>query len=399
MTDTLFTNLRAADQTPVSVLCRDGRIAATGPGPATAIAAGAPVQNVIDGGGRLLMPAFVEPHVHLDKTLWGEPWRAGISAARLMDYIQNERSVLSACETPISVRAGRLLERMLCLGTTAIRSHIDVAPDMGLSHVAAMLALRTDWSDRIDLQFVAFPQQGLLIRPGTLDLLAEAVGMGVECVGGLDPAGIDGGPDGQLRAIFGLAERTGAGIDIHLHDKGELGAWQVGRICDFVEASGLQGRAMISHAYCLGMISDAALNRLGRRLADLRISLMTSAPADVPVPPVAALTDMGVVVCCGSDGIRDAWSPLGNGDLLERAFLTAFRFDWATEAQLALALACATHHAARAIGLPGYGLAVGDRADFLMVDAETPGDALARRPRERRVVRAGRLVADDGRLV
>jgi cytosine deaminase len=156
---------------------------------------------------------------------------------------------------------------------------------------------------------------------------------------------------------------------------------------------------MISHAYCLGMVSDAALERLGRQLADLDISLMTSAPADVPVPPVAALTAMGVNVCCGSDGIRDAWSPLGNGDMLERAFLTAFRFEWATDDQFALALACAAGNAARAIGLKNYGLATGGRADFLMVDALNPGGALARRPRERRVVRAGRLVADDGRLI
>lgn len=389
-----YTNLRSAEGGAVAVLCDDGRIISIGP--AMEAPHGA---ETIDGQGRLLMPAFVEPHVHLDKTLWAENWQPGITPARLMDYIVNERKVLSATTTPIATRAGRLLERMLCYGTTAVRSHIDVAPDIGLSHVEAMLAVREGWAQRIDLQFVAFPQQGLLIQPGTLDLIAEAVALGVETVGGLDPAGIDGDPDGQLRAIFGLAEKTGAGIDIHLHDKGELGAWQVGRICDHVEGAGLQGRAMISHAYCLGTISEPALGRLGQRLARLGVSLMTSAPADTPVPPVAALTAMGVNVCCGSDGIRDAWSPLGNGDMLERAFLTAYRFDWNRDEEFALALACATHHAARAIGLTSYGLAAGARADFLMVDAVNTGDALARRPQARRVVRAGRPVADDGRLV
>ena len=156
---------------------------------------------------------------------------------------------------------------------------------------------------------------------------------------------------------------------------------------------------MISHAYCLGMIDAGALDRIGRRLADLGVSLMTSAPADVAVPPVARLTELGVNVCCGSDGIRDAWSPLGTGDMLERAFLTAYRFDWNRDDEFDLALACATTHAAKAIGLAGYGLAKGDRADFVMIDAMNAGDALSRRPAGRRVVRAGRIIAENGQMV
>jgi cytosine deaminase len=387
----LYTNLRDAKGQPVAIRCVGAKIAEIGPS-----LSGSPD---VDGGGRLLMPAFVEPHVHLDKTLYGEPWMGCTAGPALRDFIDNERRVLAAQTTPISVRAGRLLERMLAYGTTAIRSHIDVAPDIGVKHVAAMLELREAWRDRIDLQFVAFPQTGLLCRPGTADLMREAMHMGVETVGGLDPAGIDGDPDGQLRLIFAMAEEFGSGIDIHLHDKGELGAWQIDRIADYTQGSGLQGRVMISHAYCLGMIPDWRLEKIGRRLADLQISLMTSAPAETPIPPVQPLTEMGLTVCCGSDGIRDSWSPVGNGDMLERAFFTAYKYDWGRDSEFALALDCATHHAARAIGLGNYGLATGNRADFLMVDAETPGDAVCRRPQARRVVRAGRLVAEDGRLV
>jgi cytosine deaminase len=390
----LYTNLRDAAGATVAVRCEEGRIADIGDLSGQGL--GGQVQ---DGGGRLLMPAFVEPHVHLDKTLYGEPWRACTAGPTLRDYIDNERRVLAAQTTPIAVRAGRLVERMLCYGTTAIRSHVDVAPDIGLAHVEALLALRETWRDLIDMQFVAFPQTGLLCRPGTTDLMREAMRMGVETVGGLDPAGIDGDPDVQLRFIFALAEEFGAGLDIHLHDKGELGAWQVERIADYTQGAGLGGRVMISHAYCLGMVSQARLAGIGRRLADLGISLMTSAPAETPIPPVEALTQMGVTVCCGSDGIRDAWSPVGNGDMLERAFFTAYKYDWCREAEFALALDCATGQAARAIGLADYGLHVGARADFLMVDAETPGDALCRRPAQRRVVRAGRVVAEDGRML
>ena len=178
-----------------------------------------------------------------------------------------------------------------------------------------------------------------------------------------------------------------------MHDKGDLGAWQVERIADYTAASGLAGKVMISHAYCLGMIPTSRLERIGRRLADTGISLMTSAPADVAVPPVEGLTEMGVTVCCGSDGIRDSWSPFGNGDMLERACLTAYRFDWNRDEDFTRALACATHAAAKAIGLENYGLAVGNRADFVMIAASGPSDALCRRPADRLVVRRGRLVA------
>lgn len=385
MTGTTYANLRDLDGRPTAIRCRNGLIEAIGPDVAA--------PDAIDGGGRLVLPAFVEPHVHLDKTLWGEGWVPGRRAARLRDYIDNERRVLGANTTPPEVRAGRLLDRMLAQGTTAVRSHIDVAPDIGLAHVEAMFRLREAWADRIDLQFVAFPQQGLLCRPGTADLMRAAIAMGVETVGGLDPAGIDGDPEGQLRFIFDLAAETGAGVDIHLHDKGELGAWQVRRIADHTAAAGLSGRVMISHAYCLGMIAEAELDRIGQRLADLGISLMSSVPADIAVPPIERLHELGVTVCVGSDGIRDAWSPLGNGDMLERAFLAAFRFDWNTDEDFRRALSCATDQAARAIGLAGYGLQPGNRADFVLLDAVTPGDALARRPAARTVVRRGAVVA------
>ena len=385
MTHTTYSNLADIDGRAIGIRCSGGVIEAIGPG--------IDAPDAVDGQGRLVVPAFVEPHIHLDKILWGEPWQPGQRFPRLIDYITNERKVLLAIPTPPEVRAGRILAEMLRHGTTAVRSHIDVAPDMGLSHVEAMLRVREEWRDRVDLQFVAFPQQGLISRPGTAELVRTAIEMGVETVGGLDPAGIDGDPDGQLRFIFDLAVEKGVGVDIHLHDPGDLGAWQVERIADYTAASGLAGKVMVSHAYCLGMVSESRLDAIGRRLADLKIALMTSAPADIAVPPVERLMELGVTVCCGSDGVRDSWSPLGNGDMLERAFLTAYRFDWNRDEDFRRALSCATDTAARAIGLENYGLHAGARADFVLLEAINAGDALCRRPAGRRVVRRGRLVS------
>lgn len=382
-----------ADGTTADILARDGTIASIG----REVEAGR--SDVLDATGYVALPALIEPHVHLDKTLWGEPWRPNTAGPTIPEYVANERRVLAGVTTPIAKRSAALLEHMIANGSLAIRSHVDVAPDFGIGHIEQMLALRERYRDIVDLQLVAFPQTGMLIRPGTVELMEEALKLGFETVGGLDPAGIDNDPIAHLRAVFGLAERYGRGVDIHLHDPGELGVWQIERIADFTRASGLAGKVMISHAYCLGMVSRERIEPVARRLADLRISLMSSAPADIAVPPVAYLRERGVTVCAGSDGIRDAWSPMGNGDALERAWLMAYRFDWGKDEQLLAALDGVTGSAARAIGLPEPKIAVGAPADILLVKAINAQDAVVRRPKERIVLKAGRVVAKDGTFI
>jgi cytosine/creatinine deaminase len=395
MVDTIYRNLRQPDGTFVDLSIADGRIVAMGP---TGWAESGRAQ-VVDGNGQLLLPALVESHVHIDKTLWGLPWRPHSAGPSLKDLIANERRVLREVNVPIAGRAGALLETCIAHGSLHIRSHIDVDPEIGLRHVEALLALREAYRDVVEMQFVVFPQMGMLIRPGTAELMERALEMGVETVGGLDPAGIDNDPIRHLETIFDLAGKHGRGVDIHLHDGGELGVWQIERIADFTQASGLAGKVMISHAFCLGMVPTTRIEALGGRLAELRISLMTTAPADISVPPVAFLKALGVNICCGSDGIRDAWSPYGNGDMLERAMLLSQRFDWRKDEELASAFDSATIAGARALGLTGYGLAPGHAANFILLPAENLSDALARRPQQRTVVSRGMVIARDGHFL
>lgn len=352
----------------------------------------------IDGQHQLLTEALVESHVHLDKTLWGQPWRPNSAGLTLKDYIANERRVLREVEAPIAQRAGALLENCIARGSLTLRCHVDIDPEFGLRHVEAMQQLRETYRDLIDLQLVVFPQTGLISRPGTAELMREAMALGVENVGGLDPCGIDNNPIAQLDFVFKLASEFDRGVDIHLHDKGELGVWQIALIADYTERFGRQGRVMISHAYCLGMLPWRQVQPVAERLAVLGISLMSSAPADCAVPPFLALREAGVNVCLGSDGIRDAWSPMGNGDMLERAMLLAFRFDLNKDDELAAAFGAATLNGARALGCEGYGLEIGQRADFLLMPVQTLGEAVVSRPL-RQVYRAGELIASGGRLL
>ncbi len=393
--DMLIKNLRPMGRDCVDVLVADGRFVAFGPN----LAPPDPACPVVDGLNMLMLPGLVESHVHLDKTLWGLPWRPNSAGAAIEDHIENERRVRRGIGVPIGQRAGNLLRQCLANGSTHLRSHVDVDPEIGLGGVTALLALREEFRGRADLQLVAFPQTGMLIQPGTAALMEEAVKLGVDAVGGIDPAGIEGDPMGHLRTVFAIAGRHGSAVDIHLHDGGELGAWQIERIADFTQGSGMAGKVMIDHAYCLGMIGRTRLEAIARRLADQRISLMTSAPSDTAVPPVALLSEIGVNVCCGSDGIRDSWSPYGNGDMLERAMFLAMRFDWSKDGEFEAALMTATYNGARALGLTNYGIEPGKDADFVLVASETVAEAVVSRPRRELVVKRGRVIARAGVLV
>jgi cytosine deaminase len=361
-------------------------------------AGSAPAQlpSLIDGEGQLLLPALVESHVHFDKTLWGIPWRPNTAGPTRNDRIANEQRLLPGIDVPIAERAGPLIEHCIARGSLSFRSHVDAQTAFGIRHVEAMLALRETYRHVIDLQFVAFPQAGMLINPGTSDLMRAALELGVDVVGGIDPAGIDRDPIRHLEAVFAMATRYDKGIDIHLHDPGELGRWQIERIADLTQAGGLAGRVMISHAYCLGAFPPADLAPLADRLAELRISIMTCAPPHTTVPPVAWLRSRGVNVCSGSDGIRDAWSPMGNGDMLERAMLIAQRFGWSKDDELAMAFDIVSAGGARALGIGSYGLAAGCRADFVLLSAENLAAAVVDRPARRTVISRGRVVARDG---
>jgi cytosine/adenosine deaminase-related metal-dependent hydrolase len=206
---TLLKNVRPMGAEALDVLIEDGRFVRFAKGLSAADA------TVIDGSNRLMLPGLVEPHVHLDKTLWGLPWRPNTAGPRLIDRIENERQIRRGLNVSVEERGGNLLRQCIAQGSTVVRSHIDVDPETGLKGVTGLLALREKYAAHVDLQLVAFPQQGISISPGTAELMEEAIGLGIDAVGGLDPAGIDRDPIGHLRIVFGIAERRGCGVDIH----------------------------------------------------------------------------------------------------------------------------------------------------------------------------------------
>ena len=327
MSDLLVQNVRVgASPELVDIAIKNGRIESIGqahqdwPGP-----------NV-DADGELAMTGLVDGHAHLDKTLWGLPWRPNSAAPGLAGLIENERSGRQGLP-PVVERAGALLDHYIENGTTLIRTHVDVDIDNGLSAIEGVVEAAAQRADRIDVQIVAFPQSGLLVAPGTAELLEAAVGAGAHLIGGIDPAGFDGDPVGHLDTIFAIAERRGCGVDLHLHDRGSLGRWEVSLVIERTRALGMQGMVTVSHGFCL-CDDDPAIPALIEQLGQQQIALATVAPGNVDPLPLELIDEHGVAVCLGQDGIRDLWSPWGDADMLARAAKMAWRAGYRTDADI-----------------------------------------------------------------
>jgi cytosine/adenosine deaminase-related metal-dependent hydrolase len=345
-----------------------------------------------------MIPGLVEAHTHLDKTFWGIGWQRHTAGPSLIDKIETERRKRRELGLDPAQQAARLAAQMIRLGTTHIRSHVDVDTEVGLAGIEGIMAAREQLKDVVDIEIVAFPQSGLLIRPGTLELLDRAMALGAEVVGGLDPCAIDNDPKGHLDAIFALAQKYGRPIDIHLHELGDMGAFSMELIFERTRALGMQGKVAISHAYCLGMPDASHARRLIEALAKERIAILTTGPAASPAPPVKDCSDAGVVVAGGSDGVRDSWNPYGTGDMLERAMLIGLRNKFRRDEEIELALDVCTYGGAKMMALEDYGLSVGCVADFVLLPGETVVEAIVSRPADRMVFKRGRLVAQDGAL-
>lgn len=386
--DLVIAGAHTPEGRPVDITIANERIFAIAPAGNAADGA-----KRIDAAGYLVSPSFVEGHIHLDKTLLGLPFIPHIPGDSVAERIAAEKSLRRSIDMPVEERGGRLIEQVAAFGTGSIRSHVDIDTEIGLGGLHALLRLKERYAHLVDIQIVAFPQSGIFADPGTADLLDAALSEGADLIGGLDPAGIDANVTGHLDTVFGLADKHGKGVDIHLHDFGTLGAFELRQIGERTAALGMEGKVAVSHAFALGSIDDFEFARTAEILSRARVAIMTNGPGPVPMPPVKRLTEAGVTVFAGSDNIRDAWGPYGNGDLLERAMIIGYRQHFLADPDLAHAFAMVTSIAAGVLGVDAYGLEPGSRADLVLIPSPSVPQAVADVPKQRIVIKRGRMVA------
>lgn len=396
-TSWLIRNVQAMGQAEaVDVVVRDGTIDAIGPD------AGADAGNfeIIDGGGRLIFPGLVDAHTHMDKTLMGLGWRRHEAGPNLLDLIENERRVRREEGIDSHQQSMRHARAAIATGTTHIRTHVDIDTEIGLKGFEGVRRTQAELADALTMQLVAFPQSGMLVRPGTVDLLEDALRNGAEVMGGLDPSTIDRDPVRHLDTVFGLAEKYDVDVDIHLHEPGELGAFSIELIAERTKTLGYQGRVVISHAFALGGVDETRFGRLVELLLENDIAIMTHGPGGHrSIPNIKELAARGVRLCTGNDGIRDSWGPLNTPDMLERVFIVIYRNNLRRDEDIENVLRVATEGGAGVMKADGYGLREGADADLVLVDGETHVEAVISRPARHLVMKRGRVVARDGEVL
>lgn len=348
---------------------------------------------VTDAKGLLALPTFTEKHVHLDKTYLGDRWRACRPVANIFGRFEIEKSLLPTLATSTKERAKRFIETILRNGSTHIRTHVDIYQEVGLRNLEQVQEALAEYGDKLTYEIVAFPQHGLL-RNQCADLVRAAVRQGCGLVGGVDPATVDGDLEASLQQMVEIAVEGGAGIDLHLHDGGALGAFQIRRLAELTVEAGLQGRVAVSHAFALADLAPGELAEMAAQLKEAGVMIISSVPIGREMPPLHQLAKLGVGVAIGCDNVFDSWSPFGNGDLLERLGRLGEKSRWIDERSLNQAIRFITGGTSTLTETGERSWPqVGAEANLVLLNASCTAEAVARRSDRPAVFFRGRLVA------
>lgn len=356
----------------------------------------AEANDVVDAKGYLALPSLVDNHIHLDKGHYGGKWHAVVPMKGVAERIVEEQGFLreALAETPEKAQA--LIDLITSKGATSLRVQVNVDPVVGLDNVTAIKEVLENNKHKLDYEIVVFPQHGTVITE-ELGLLSKALeDEAVTILGGVDPATIDGDIEKSLQITFDLATKYQKEIDIHLHDRGSLGIFEINRIIDYTIASNLQGKVQISHALALGDVSGNVLTNVIKGLKEADIAINTTVPLGTKALSIPLLTSEGIRVNVINDNINDHWSPFGSGDLIERASRAAEVFGMTDEVLLS-----------RALGLITKGVTpldhegnmvwpkVSDKANILFAKAESSAHLVARICPERVVLFEGAFVSGE----
>jgi cytosine deaminase len=401
--DMIIRRTRISDEQPLmDIGITDGRIVAI----EEAIEQQA--DQEIDAGGRVALPGFIEPHLHLEKAFLHRrlPPRFGTleEAIRLTGILKSKQEKQDVLD-----RSRQVLDMAVKNGTVFVRAHPDVDPIQGLIGVETALLLKDEYRDLLDLQIVAFPQEGWLKTSGVQELMEQALAMGADVVGGCPYNELNWeDTSSHIDKVFDLAQKRNLDVDMHVDfadDTQDRRFAATEYIARKTIETGYRGRVSLGHVTSLGSLTPDTLKPIIDLLREADIHIITLPATDTylggrrdeinprrGLTPVRALHAAGVNVAYSSNNIRNAFTPFGKGDPLQIGNLLAHLIQFGTPEHQADILKMSTSNAARAVGLADkYGLAVGKQADLMILDTQVVADALLDLPPRSWVLKRGRI--------
>ena len=401
--DLLIHNVRVWDDQPLMKIgIKDGKIAAIDE------SIGGAAAESIDAAGRAVIPGLIEPHLHLEKAMLHRrlPGKLGTlaEALRVTGILKSKQE-----REDVLDRSRQVLDMAVQNGTVAIRAHPDVDLIQGLIGVETLLELREEYKHLLDLQIVAFPQEGILKSEGTYDLMEEAMRMGADVVGGCPYNELSWDDTRRhIDMVFAMALQHEASVDMHADFSDEMTDRRFASAAYIAQKTidtGYQGRVSLGHVTSLGSLTPDELKPIIDLLREADISIVTLPATDLylggrkddrnrrrGLTPVRALSSAGVNVAYSSNNVRNAFTPFGKADMLVIGNMLAHVIQFGTPEDQAAVLQMGTKNAARAIGIErDYGIAVGKQADLVILDTYQVADALLDMPSRSWVTKRGKI--------
>src|SRR5438128_4452414 len=378
------------------------RIARLGPGAADGL------KDRLDCLGKLVLPGFVDGHVHLDKVLIRDELREHDGTLAGAIGAIHERKRRYTVED-VRARARRVIEESVRLGTTRFRSHVDVDTIGGLTPLEGVLAAAADCADIAEVRTIAFPQEGLLRDPGAYALMEVALEAGADVVGGMPHWELDEASQREhVRLCFDLAERFDRDIDMHVDETDDGGVRTLEMVADEALERGYVGRVCAGHVCSLAAADHDYAERVIEKCRRAEISIAANPVTNLVLQGrgdrglirrgttrIGEFRAAGVNVLFGQDCVKDGFYPFGRGSMLEVALISAHAAQLANRSDLDFVLRAISDGPAQAMRLTDYGLRPGARADFQLLPVLTWSEALRLQPLPEKVWFRGRLVAEN----
>ncbi|MGM0875404.1 MAG: amidohydrolase family protein [Bacillota bacterium] len=366
-------------------------------------------KQIIKADDSVLLPGLVEPHIHLDK-------------AYLLDQMKQDATTLDEAirltgdlkkgftKEDIKQRSIKVLENCLTYGVTHLRCHVEVDPIVGLKGMEVLLELKEQYSNRIDIQLVTFPQEGIFQQKGTAELMEESLIMGADVIGGIPYN--DPNPLGHLDFVFELAHRYDKPLDFHVDFSDDPNQLAIKDIISRTQAYEFEGRVSVGHLTSLGSVPYDQAKQIARDIAKADIHVMSLPATDLflngrndkervrrGVTPVKLLLEEGANVIVGTNNIQNPFTPFGTGDPLDIALLLAHVAQMGTLKDAKTLLDMTTTHAARALGIRSHGIALNNPADLVLFDTKNIRNVLLERPKRLGVWKKGVQVVRDKTVI